>query len=133
VTTHTVVYDGHCGVCSRMAGVIRQWDRDGRMDVVASQADGVRERYPWISADAFRESLQVIGPGGERETTQGAAAVATVISLLPKGRWVAWLFRVPVLRPLAEWGYRLFARNRYRFGCGDHCSYKPRPPASPRR
>jgi predicted DCC family thiol-disulfide oxidoreductase YuxK len=110
-----------------MVDVLREWDREGRMEIVPSQADGVRQRFPWIPAEAYQESLQVIGPGGERETTQGALAVATVIGLLPKGRWIAWMFRVPVLRPLAEWGYRTFARNRYRFGCGDHCSYTKAP------
>ena len=28
-------------------------------------------------------------------------------------------------RPLAERFYRWFARNRYKFGCGEHCQFRP--------
>jgi predicted DCC family thiol-disulfide oxidoreductase YuxK len=29
------------------------------------------------------------------------------------------------VRPLVDKFYRWFARNRYRLGCGDHCSVRP--------
>jgi predicted DCC family thiol-disulfide oxidoreductase YuxK len=35
------------------------------------------------------------------------------------------VFSIPFARPLAERFYRWFARNRYRLGCGEHCSFKP--------
>lgn len=131
MTTHTMVYDGHCRVCTRMAHAVERWDRGKRLEVLPSQTPGLAERFPWIPAPAYQESLQVVGPGGPEETWQGAAAVEAVIGLLPRGRWISWIFGVPLVRPLAERCYRVFARNRYRLGCGEHCSYRPRRPGPP--
>jgi len=126
VTRYTVVYDGHCRICTRIAGLLQRWDRDGVLEVVPSQADGVPARFPWISAQAYADSLQVVEADGT--TWQGARAVERVMDALPRGLFLSWLFRIPLVRPLAERFYRWFARNRYRLGCGDHCTYHPRKP-----
>jgi predicted DCC family thiol-disulfide oxidoreductase YuxK len=113
------VYDGNCRVCTRIAHVIREWDRNGDIDVVPSQTPGVMERFPWIPPQAYAEALQMIGPGGR--TWQGADAVERILRVLPKGRLVTWAYRIPLVRVLADRIYRWFARNRYRFGCSEHC------------
>lgn len=118
----TVVYDGNCKVCTRLARVLEQWDRRRQLEIVPSQAPGVYARFPWIPPRAYAESLQVIDRGGH--TWQGAAALETIINALPKGRLLSWIFRIPFARPLAERFYRWFARNRYKLGCGEHCSYR---------
>lgn len=120
----TVVYDGHCKVCGRLVGVLRHWDRRSRrLEIVPSQMLGVAERFPWIPARAYAESLQLVGPGGQ--TWQGAAAVEHIVDVLPRGGWLSWVFDIPGVRVLADRFYRWFARNRYRLGCGEHCTYRP--------
>ena len=119
---YVVVYDGACKVCGRIVTVLRKWDREGQLEIVPSQATGVQARFPWIPARAYRESVQVIGPGGR--TWQGAAAVEQVLDVLPKGKLITWIFSIPFARRLAERFYRWFARNRYRLGCGEHCQYR---------
>ena len=57
-----------------------------------------------------------------RETWGGARAIEQLIRVLPRGPRLGWVFRLPFARPLFAWGYRNFARNRRRFGCGEHCS-----------
>lgn len=114
-----VIYDGACAVCTRTVNRLREWDRDARFEMVPYQADGVRERFPEITAEEFERSVQLIGPEGR---FQGAAAVERILALVPRGRPLAWLFRIPLVRPIAERVYRLFARNRHRFGCGEHCA-----------
>jgi len=91
--------------------------------VVTSGAPGVQARFPWIPPAAYRDSLQVVEEGGR--TWQGAAAIERILDLLPRGRWITWVFSMPFARPLAERSYRWFARNRYRLGCGAHCRYRP--------
>ena len=118
-SSYTVVYDGSCRVCTRIAGAIRQLDRNGEIEVVSSQTPGVMDRFPWIPPEAYAEALQTIGPGGR--TWQGADAVEQILRVLPKGRLVTWAYRIPFFRVLADKFYRSFARNRYRFGCSDHC------------
>jgi predicted DCC family thiol-disulfide oxidoreductase YuxK len=106
-----------------LARLLEKWDRDRRFEVVPSQAPGVQARFPWIPARAYREALQLVGPGGR--TWQGAAAVEKILDELPKGRLLSWIFKIPFARPLADRVYKWFARNRYKFGCGDHCASRP--------
>lgn len=117
---YVVVYDGNCKVCGRIVKRLRAWDKRGQLEIIPSQRPGVGERFPWLTARNFAESVQLIGPGGE--TWNGAAAVERVLDLLPKGWLVTWLFSIPFVRPIAERFYRWFARNRYHLGCGDHCT-----------
>jgi predicted DCC family thiol-disulfide oxidoreductase YuxK len=119
---YTVVYDGTCKVCTRLAKVLRRWDR-GQLEVVASQMPGVMARFPWIPAKAYTEALQLIGPGGK--TWQGSAAIEQLLNVLPRGRLIAWVFHIPFIRGLADRFYRWFARNRYHLGCGEHCQSRP--------
>ena len=121
---YTVVYDGTCKICGRMVGLLRMWDRNSRLlEIVPSQLPGVGARFPWIPARAYLEALQLVGPGGR--TWQGAAGVERLIDILPRGRLISWVFRIPFVSALVDRFYRWFARNRYRLGCGEHCSVKP--------
>jgi predicted DCC family thiol-disulfide oxidoreductase YuxK len=120
---YVVVYDGACRVCNRLVALLDRWDRDRRVEAVPSQNTSVHARFPWIPAEAYRESVQLIGPGGE--TWQGAAAIERLLEVLPYGGTLGWVFRVPLVGALLDRFYRWFARHRYRLGCGEHCQYRP--------
>jgi predicted DCC family thiol-disulfide oxidoreductase YuxK len=120
---YTVVYDGACSVCGRFARLLRKWDRRAMLEITTSQTPGVQARFPWIPPQAYLESLQVIGPDGA--TWQGARALEQLLEILPRGTLLSWLFGIPFARPVAERLYRWFARNRSRFGCGQHCALRP--------
>lgn len=120
---YTVIYDGHCKVCGRFVKLLAQWDRNRELEIIRSQTSGVRERFPWIPARAYVESVQVIRTSDGR-TWQAAAALEELLKVLPKGRLISWLFRIPFVRPLVDRFYRWFARNRYKLGCGEHCAVR---------
>lgn len=120
---YTVVYDGFCKVCNRLVKLLRKWDRTQQLEIVPSQQPGVQARFPWIPARAYTESVQLIAANGR--TWQGAAAIEQILDILPKGKFLSWIFSIPFVRPLAEKFYRWFARNRYMLGCGDHCQSRP--------
>ena len=120
---YTCVYDGMCKVCTRLAKTLRKWDRHHQIEVVSSQTPGVIARFPWIPSRAYAEALQLIGPGGR--TWQGAAAIEQLLNILPKGRLIGWIFKIPFVRAFADRFYRWFARNRYKLGCGEHCQSRP--------
>ena len=120
---YTVIYDGHCKVCGRMVRMLARWDRKHELEIIPSQAPGIRERFPWIPPRAYVESVQVIR-ASDGKTWQAAAALEELLKVLPKGRFVSWLFKIPLVRPLVDLFYRWFARNRYRFGCGEHCQVR---------
>lgn len=120
---YTLVYDGSCRMCTRIANALRKWDHQRAIEVVPSEGIGVMARFPWIPARAFSAAIQLVGPGGQ--TWQGAQAVEQLLHVLPRGRWIAWIFKIPFARPLADRIYRWIAKNRYRLGCGDHCQSRP--------
>ena len=116
---YTLVYDGLCRICSPLADLVREWDGGRTIEVVPSQATGVLARFPWIPPEAYAQALQLVGPGGT--TWQGAAAIEQLLTVLPRGRWISWIFHIPWVRALADRVYRWVARHRYRLGCGEHC------------
>ena len=120
---YAVIFDGDCKVCGRTAKLLAQWDRGRELEIIPSQTPGLSERYPWIPERAYAESLQVVRTVDGR-TWQAAAALEELLNVLPKGRLISWLFKVPFVRPLVDRFYRWFARNRYRMGCGEHCAVR---------
>jgi predicted DCC family thiol-disulfide oxidoreductase YuxK len=136
---YTVVYDGFCNVCKRLVGILEKWDRRAELEILPSQSPGLHARFPWIPARAYTESVQVIETASGR-TWQGAAALEQILDVLPKGKFISWIFSIPFARPAAEKFYRWFARNRYHLGCGEHCQlrapvidFDPRGASSPQR
>lgn len=119
----TLVYDGDCNVCGRFVRLVERWDRRREVEIVPSQNSSIAARFPWIPSDAYAEAVQLIGPGGR--TSQGAQAIEDLLSILPKGWLIAWIFKLPLVGRLADKLYRWFARNRYRFGCDTHCQNRP--------
>lgn len=121
---YTVIYDGDCKVCSRLVKLLTKWDRHHELEIIPSQKPGVQQRFPWIPARSYVDSIQVIR-NADGKTWQAADALEQLLNALPKGRLISWLFKIPFVRPLVDRFYRWFARNRYRFGCGDHCAVRP--------
>lgn len=120
---YTVVYDGQCKVCGRLVKLLRKWDRHGTIEVIPFQNTTVLDRFPWIPAAAYAEAMQLVGPGGQ--TWQGGYAIEKLLEILPFGGLLGWAFKLPFFGELFNRFYRWFARNRYKFGCGEHCALKP--------
>lgn len=120
---YTVVYDGACKVCNRLVKLLQKWDSRGLIEVIPFQNTTVLTRFPWIPAPAYAEAMQLVGPGGQ--TWQGAQAIEQLLEILPKGGLLGWAFKVPFFGTAIDRFYRWFARNRYKFGCGDHCQLRP--------
>ena len=120
---YTVVFDGTCKICGRLVTLLQKWDRERVLEILPSQGFGVQARFPWIPARAYADAVQLIGPEGR--TWQGAAAIEQLLNILPKGKLISWIFKIPFVRPIADRFYKWFAKNRYRMGCGEHCQSRP--------
>ncbi|MDB4916542.1 MAG: thiol-disulfide oxidoreductase [Gemmatimonadetes bacterium] len=120
---YTVVFDGDCRVCTKLSHVLERWDIQQLLEVTSSQSPGVIARFPWIPVHAYADALQLIAADGT--TWQGSAAIEQLLTVLPRGKWIAWIFEIPFARGIADRFYRWFARNRYRLGCGAHCQSRP--------
>ena len=120
---YTVVYDGTCKVCGRLVKLLDRWDTRDEIETIPSQNTSVHARFPWIPAEAYAEAVQLIGPGGQ--TWQGAGAIEQLLTILPRGGLFGWVFKLPFADRAADRFYRWFAKNRYHFGCGEHCQFRP--------
>lgn len=115
-----VLVDGACPLCRREASLWRRLDRGrGRiaLEDISSRAFDA-ERYGLTRAAVLAEIHGVL-PSGElitgMEVFRRAYAAVGWGWLLAPTRW-------PGLRPMCDWGYRWFARNRLRLtGRGDAC------------
>jgi predicted DCC family thiol-disulfide oxidoreductase YuxK len=119
------LFDGHCVFCTRQAKQLERLVGANRVELVSFQDEGVLGRFPGVSHEACMQRMHVVQPDGR--VFAGAEAVARAALLLPVIGWIAFLYYVPGVRQLAEWGYGVVARERYRIagkksGEGEGCA-----------
>ncbi len=103
-----LLFDGDCGFCKRW---IERWKSltGGRVDYASSQEAG--PRFPEISAEEFRRSVQLVLPDGR--VFEGAEAVFVSLSFAPRrGCLLAAYRNVPGLAAVTEFAYGVIARHR---------------------
>ena len=118
-----MLYDGECAVCDRGVQTILRHDRAGTIRFAALQgeyAGAVKDRHPWLKPLDTVVVVDHPAGGPERVLTHSDAVLRLVRYL--GGWWRVFLVVGLVPRPVRDWAYRLFARNRYRvFGKRDSC------------
>jgi predicted DCC family thiol-disulfide oxidoreductase YuxK len=105
----TVIYDGECGICRRAVDVLVRWDRERVLRYVPFQDQAAVARFG-IALPALAAAMHVVFPDGRVFT--GADAAPVLLRLLPGKRWLAPLFRVPGVLPLARRVYAWIAARR---------------------
>ena len=110
-----LVYDGECGFCEQCVGLVRRWDRAGRVIAVPFQDAAAWRGAPGLSSEALAAALHLVAPDGRAYA--GAAAAAPLLRLLPRGGVVAALLDLPGVGRVAGAAYRWVARHRHRSGC----------------
>lgn len=123
-----LLYDGVCGFCNKSVQMILDHDRRGQMRFAALQSDygqAVIERHPELrGVDSVVYVEKLTGAGGERVFMKSAAALKVAAYI--GGFWKIFLAAKIMPRPLRDYFYDLFARNRYRlFGKYDTCLLPP--------
>jgi len=113
-----ILYDGVCVLCSRWIRFVATRDVKRRFRFTAIQSPyGTRLAQAFGIDPQDPDSNAVIHRGVARFKSDAAL---TVLSLLPRWRWVRLLRLVP--KPLRDAAYDLVACNRYRiFGRYEEC------------
>jgi predicted DCC family thiol-disulfide oxidoreductase YuxK len=118
-----VLFDGVCAFCNGAVGWLMRRDPDGRLRFAPLQGETaarLRARHPEIPADLDTIVFVETVAGRERVSLRSEAVLRACAAIAGAPRWMRWLALVP--RPLADLGYWLFARVRYRvFGRLDAC------------
>ena len=124
--TPVLLYDGVCGFCNKSVQMILDHDRKGSLRFAALQSDygeGVVGRHPELR-DVDSVVYVERTPGGERVHVRSDAALKVASYL--GGFWKIFLAAKVMPRPLRDYFYDLFARNRYKlFGKYDTCLLPP--------
>jgi predicted DCC family thiol-disulfide oxidoreductase YuxK len=118
-----VIFDGHCGLCSRAVRWLMQRDRENRLRFAPSDSPQVAEV---LSRHGFNSQRAEFGPdsivvvsdvdGATERFLVRSAAVLALLAELPRpwpaiARTLSW-----IPQPARELGYRLIARWRYLLG-----------------
>ena len=109
MTRATLIYDGECGMCQRAVTLLRRWDREHVLRYVPFQ-DGAAVAQFHIALPALAASMHLILPDGQ--VYAGADAVPELLRRFPGKRWLAPLFRIPGVLPLARRIYAWIAQRR---------------------
>lgn len=106
----TLVYDGECEFCTRLARWVRRRDARERVEVRPNQEPGLIERLGLTPAEVERASWAVEAGGAKFE---GAAGINRVLRELGGG-WAALgaLYRLPPIGWVENRYYRRVARVR---------------------
>lgn len=107
-----VFFDGECPLCVREIDWLKGKDHAGKIrfiDIADSTFDASKFGKTW---DEFMSEMHGRLPDGSWVT--GLDTFAILYQTLRIGWMVDWT-RWPWMRPVADWGYRLFARNRVRW------------------
>lgn len=113
-TRPTLIYDGDCGLCRAAVERLRRWDREQVIRFVPFQDEAQVAPFG-IELPALAGAMHLVipppPPGGR--IYAGADAAPELLRLLPGKRWLAPLFRVPGVLPLARRLYAWIAARRH--------------------
>ena len=106
----TLIYDGECGICRQAVTILKKWDREHLLRYVPFQDSAGVSRFG-IALPALAAAMHLLLPDGR--VYPGADAVPELLRLLRGKRWLARLFDIPGVRPLARRIYAWIAMRRH--------------------
>ncbi len=113
-----VLFDGVCNFCNGAVNFIIRHDHAGRFNFAPLQSESGKRLKAEHSIPSDTDSLVLVEDGMAFTHSTGALRIA-------KGMGGIWQFAyvfVIIPKPIRDWCYRSFARNRYKwFGKKDVC------------
>jgi predicted DCC family thiol-disulfide oxidoreductase YuxK len=106
----TLIYDGECGICQHAITLLKRWDGEHALQYVPFQDSVAVGRFD-LALPALAAAMHLVFPDGH--VYAGADAVPELLRLFPGKRWLAPLFRIPGVLPVARRIYAWIARRRH--------------------
>jgi predicted DCC family thiol-disulfide oxidoreductase YuxK len=123
LTRPVLLYDGDCGFCLTWVRRLARWDRRHAIDYVAARERGRVSGLPAITDDRLDRAMHLVTADGQ--VHPGARALPFLLPLLPGGRFLAQLLRLPGAQSAADALYHWIAARRHRLGCSSSCAGRP--------
>jgi predicted DCC family thiol-disulfide oxidoreductase YuxK len=118
-----LIFDGRCGMCTRVCNALVRLDRRGRLRIEPFQSPGMADRLG-VPADRLSESAWWLDSSGA--LFAGAKAVNAALSTALGTPLLLWIYRLPGVGAVQNMVYRWVASHRYRFrGVTPLCEAEP--------
>src|SRR3954447_4236535 len=118
-----IFFDDDCGFCTGLARRMRPTLERRGFKLMGLHSPVALELTGATIDDLMRE-LYVTAP--DRTVYRGIDAVLFLMSAYPWLRPICAISRWPGVNAMLRFGYRVFARNRYRISRGGSCSIEPK-------
>lgn len=106
----TVFYDGNCPLCLREMIALKEYDQDNLLQLENIYGESFNTRFPHI--DPIRADKILHGQWEDGTLIFGLEVTCSAWKLVGKHKWIQVL-RWPFIKPIANVGYRFFARYRH--------------------
>ena len=142
-----LIYDGDCKFCLSQVTKLAQWDTDGVLAFVPLQHPLVAERFPDLTHDMLMKEMFLVTTDGNKHGGNkhggnkhdgnkhggnkhggnkhgGVNALRELSKRLPRLKWLAFWFRIPLAIFVTRMVYRTIAKFRYRlWGKVNRCDH----------
>ncbi|QYJ78365.1 thiol-disulfide oxidoreductase DCC family protein [Shewanella acanthi] len=106
-----IFFDGQCPLCQAEMRRLKRFDSRGLIALEDINAVDFEQRFSHINKHDAKRVLH--GETFEGELLLGLDVSQRAWSLLDRRPWLK-LLRLPPIKPIADWGYLLLAKHRYR-------------------
>ncbi len=115
-----VYYDGWCSACIKTANLFTKLDKQrGLLECVnIREQDDQRLKLVDLDAQTLTTSLHTRLPDGTVHA--GPEAIRQAFEALGRKRSASWT-ALPIIRPIVDFCYRVFARNRLKWFATHQC------------
>jgi len=106
-----LIYDAACPLCSAAAEWVERRAAPDAIELLPCASIDRAARYPDIAEAACMQAVHVALADGSVHA--GEAALPHVLRVMPRWRWLAWVFALPGMSVATPFAYRWVARHRY--------------------
>lgn len=110
MTQLTIFYDGTCPLCAKEMAALAKHDVENKIQTIDIYSEAFPD-YPQIDADAANTILHALDENGK--LLLGLDVTYQAWRLVGKG-WLYAPLRWAIFKPVADWCYLRFAKNRYK-------------------
>jgi predicted DCC family thiol-disulfide oxidoreductase YuxK len=105
----TLFFDGKCPLCTKEIELLKRYDKNAKMQFEDINSTSFETKFPFIDLQEARHVLHGQLLSGTIITGMDVTFMAW--DLVERHRWLK-LLNLPLVRPLTDWGYQIFARHR---------------------